>query len=173
MKTTYTRWIGLLVLFATVPGWSEWRGAADRELDASCRLEFECFSNGGLAMASNGPVQLGGTLGQLASGIMHSATSQIQCGFWKAESACELYHPLIIRMDQPGGAGISFMVVASNQYTVWRADEASGGLGAGPSAFTNVVVRLKGAGPAGSTTNIVDTTARVQDPLGFYIIQCE
>ncbi len=138
-------------------------------------LVYESINAGGASFSSNGPVKLGGSLGQNGFTLVATNTQlALLHGFWKAEDACVLYSPLITGSVVGGGAvGLSFLVVNSNTYTVLSVDQEAGGLMAGSHSFTSVVASFEGRGPAGSSTSIWQNTSAATNRAKFYLIRCE
>ena len=143
----------------------------------SAQLAYESLNSAGISFATNGNYKLGCTLGQ--NGLIYTVTTntageQFLNGFWKAESACVLYQPIITDIVfQTNQVGITFAVVNSNMYQVMYVDQEDGGLTDSPDGFTNMLTSLTGEGLAGSSTTVWHNVSGATDTAKFYLIKCE
>lgn len=141
-------------------------------------IEYESINSGGLSYASNGVIKLGGSLGQHGLAFLRTnaaATVRLAEGFWKPDSACEMYPPTLTTFTlATGTVAITFGVMASNTYTVLRLDQESGGLTNGLSIWTNIVAGpFVGQGAPGSSTTIYATVSGTTNIGRFYIVRCQ
>lgn len=162
--------LGVLSLSATLC-------VAGGRIGGNAEIAYERLGPGGAAYASAGVYELGSSLGQ--GYIPYIATNESGAvflnGFWKAEDACTLYNPTItsIVYTNTGQAGITFLVVNDNTYSVEYIDIEAGGLEAGVHVITNEVQTLVGVGGAGATTTVWHNVSSSTNRAKFYLIRCE
>lgn len=141
-------------------------------------IEYESLNSGGISFASNGVIKLGGSLGQHGLAFLRTngaATVRLAEGFWKPDTACEMYPPTVTAFVRgTGTVAITFGVMASNTYTVLHLNQEGGGLTNGLAMWTNIVAGpFAGQGGPGSSTTIYATVSSSTNIGRFYIVRCQ
>lgn len=141
-------------------------------------IDYESLNSGGISYASNGIVKLGGSLGQHGLIFLRTnvaATLDVQDGFWKADTPCEMYPPTLTFFERAtNNVAITFGVMMSNTYTVAYLPQEGGGLTNGLHVWTNVVYGpFVGQGGVGSSTTIFVNVSAATNAGRFYVIRCQ
>lgn len=163
--------IGSLALAASLA----WAGA---RVGGPYDIAYESLNSGGISYASNGVIKLGGSIGQHGFIFIRTngaATLDLQDGFWKPETPCEMYPPTVTFFaGATNNVAITFGVMISNTYTVAYLPLEGGGLTNGTHLWTNIVYGpFAGQGGAGSTTTIFANVSGATNAARFFVIRCE
>jgi hypothetical protein len=136
----------------------------------------ESLNSGGSSWSTNGPVKLGGSLGQ--SGFVWVGTNgarEVQSGFWKLEGGCEMYPVAISQWSKATNQlAITFNIMRSNWYSVAYLNVEGGGLTNGTHVWTNVLAGpITTAGGLGTVTTLYVNLSVVTNRGQFFVIRCE
>lgn len=175
MKTHRSREIWLSAVLVLMAGAAAICVAGDR-VGGAVEMPYEGLNSGGIAYATNGNVQLGGSLGQY--GFIQTgagAAGEVQSGFWKMEDGCEMYPVTVNQITRAGdNVAITFNLMRSNWYSVAYLNTEDGGLLNGTHVWTNLVAGpVTTDGGLGSVTTIYVNASTVTNRGRFFLIRCE
>lgn len=149
--------------------------AAGARVGGTADLAYESLNSSGAAWATNGNIKLGGSLGQ--SGFVQVGTggvNEVQSGFWKLETGCEMYPVAIQQMVKAtNNIAITFNLMRSNRYSIAYLTAEGGGLNNGTAVWTNIVAGpVTTAGGLGTVTTLYVDVSAVTNRGQFFLIQC-